>query len=143
MKKIKTIFAQTMMVSFMVLCAISIYGFCIMKSKNWSFDWFIPGSIVLSSLVSSIITVLLLYNEGNARSRVSEIVRTILHFLLVYLIIMMFGYLCYWYRSLDGAIIVSVIYLVVYIGAWIGTLVMFRHDEKVITDALENVRDEE
>ncbi len=143
MKKIKVIFAQTMMVSFMVLCAISIYGFCVMREKNWSFDWFLPGSIVLASLVSSIITVLLLYNEGSARSRLFETIRTVLHFILLYAIIMAFGHLCYWYRSLSGAIIVSVIYVVVYFGAWGGTAIMFRHDEKVITDALENVRDEE
>ncbi len=143
MKKIKVIFAQTMMVSFMVLCAISLYGFCVMRAENWSFDWFIPGSIVLASLVSSILTVFLLHDESGSRSRVSEIIRTILHFLLLYLIIMAFGYLCYWYKSPDGAVLVSVIYVVVYIGVWAGTVIMFRHDEKVITDALESVRDEE
>lgn len=143
MKKIKVIIGQTMMVSFMVLCAVSIYGLFVMRKYEWAFDWYIPGSIVVSSFACSAVTCLLLYNDGYARSRLSFVVRTILHFILLYGIIMAFGHMCYWYRSLRGGIIVSIIYVVVYFGAWIGTSIMFRHDEKVISDALESVRDKE
>ncbi|MCR5670189.1 MAG: DUF3021 domain-containing protein [Butyrivibrio sp.] len=145
MKKIKVIMQQTMLVSFLVLCVVSLYGLFIMRTNEWCFDWYTPGSIVVASFCCSVVTVLLLYGDlyDKAPSVFRINVLTLIHFVLMYVIIMAFGKLFHWYNKAQGFILISVIFVVVYAGAWIGTGIMFWHDEKIISDALDNVRDEE
>ena len=57
--------------------------------------------------------------------------------------IMGFGYLFYWYRGTLGFILTSVIYVIIYAGTWVGTRLVFLHDDKIIGDALDKIRDEE
>ncbi len=145
MNRIKIIIEQTMMVSFMVLCYVSIYGLLAMKKYDYTFDWDIPGSIVLASFMCSVVTVFFLYDfdEKNEQSKVRGWVSLILHFVLLYFVIMGFGYLCHWYRGTSGFIVTSVIYVIIYFGAWAGTTLIFRHDSKIISEALDKVRDED
>ena len=144
MKKIKVIMEQTMLVSFLVLCIVSLYGLSVMRKNEWCFDWYTPGSIVVSSLLCSIVTVLLLYNDWYYKaSALKHNLITILHLILIYVIIMVFGHICNWYTTTNGFIMISVYFLIVYAGAWVGTGLMFRHDEKLISDALDSVRDED
>jgi hypothetical protein len=145
MNRLQLIFEQTMLVSFMVLCYISVYGLLALSGKGQGFDWYIPGSVVLASFLCSLVTVLLLYTaaENKDESPVNYYIRVILHFVLLYGLIMGFGYLFYWYRGRVGFILTSLIYVLIYAGAWIGTLILFRRDEKLISDALDKIRDEE
>lgn len=145
MKKLKIVMEQTMLVSFLVLCAVSIYGLLVMKKNEWSFDWYTPGSILVSSFLCSLVTVLLIYNDKYDKelSSLMHNLVTLLHFVLMYIIIIVFGHLCNWYTTMHGFALISVIFVVVYAAAWVGTGIMFRHDEKLISDALESVRDKE
>ena len=72
-----------------------------------------------------------------------DITQATLSFVLLYGLIMGFGYLFYWYRSMLGFILTSVIYVLIYAGVWLGMFVLFRRDEKLISDALDRIRDEE
>ena len=81
--------------------------------------------------------------DNKDESPVKYYIKLISHFILVYAVIMGFGYLFYWYRGTTGFILTSVIYVVIYAGSWIGTELFFRHDEKLISDALDKIRDEE
>ncbi len=145
MKKLKIVMEQTMLVSFLVLCAVSLYGLFVMKKNEWCFDWYTPGSIVVTSFFCSLVTVLLLYNDKYDKelSPLMHNLVTLLHFALMYVIIISFGHFCNWYTTLNGFTLISVIFLIVYAAAWIGTGLMFRHDEKLISDALDNVRDKD
>ncbi len=145
MKKTKLIIEQTMMVSFMVLCYVSIYGLLALRPLNYTFDWYIPGSIVLASFICSLLTVFFLYpdDEGKDSPALSYTLRIVAHFILLYIIIMAFGHLCYWYHGTFGFILTSIIYVIIYLGSWAGTLMIFRHDEKIISEALENIRDDD
>lgn len=145
MKKLKIVMEQTMLVSFLVLCVVSIIGLLVMRKNDWSFDWYTPGSIIVASFLCSLVTVLLLYNDKYDKelSALMHNLMTLLHFVLMYIIIIAFGHLCNWYNTLHGFAFISVIFVVVYAAAWVGTGLMFRHDEKLISDALESVRDKE
>ena len=145
MNKLKLIFEQTMMVSFMVLCYISVLGLLAFRGTDTGFPWYIPGSIVLASFFCSLVTVFLLSDAGDDKdeSPVKYYIKLIAHFILLYALIMGFGYLFYWYRSMLGFILTSVIYVLIYAGVWLGTFVLFRRDEKLISDALDRIRDEE
>lgn len=145
MSKLRVILEQTMMVSFMVMCYISVYGLVVMRGEDWGFDWYIPGSVVLSSFFCSLITVLLLYNDSESKdeSPLKYYISVVLHFILLYGLIMGCGYIFHWYRGVGGYILTSVVYVVIYAGGWVGTILLFRHDEKLISDALDKIRDEE
>jgi hypothetical protein len=144
MKKMKIVLEQTMMVSFMVLCYVSVYGALVLRKYDYSFDWYIPGSIVLASFVCSLLTVFILYGEsGKNVSSARIIIRTVVHFILIYAVIMAFGWLFNWYHGVFGFILTSIICAVIYAGAWFGTLLIFKHEEKLISDALDSIRDEE
>lgn len=65
------------------------------------------------------------------------------HFLLVALCVLSFGYLFQWYTKLIGMLVVFVSYSVIYVVVWAVTILMFKHDEKVINGALDSVRDSE
>ena len=145
MNKLKLVFEQTMMVSFMVLCYISVLGLLAFRGTDTGFPWYIPGSIVLASFFCSLVTVFLLYPaaENRDESKARYYVRLVTHFILLYGLIMGFGYIFYWYRGTFGFILTSVIYAVIYAGSWIITLLIFKRDEKLISGALDKIRDEE
>ncbi len=145
MNRLKLIFEQTMLVSFMVLCYISVFGLFALRDTGMGFDWYIPGSIVLASFLCSLITVFLLYSavENKDESPVQYYIKLVAHFILLYALIMSFGHLFYWYRGTFGFILTSVIYVLIYAGTWVGTILLFRRDEKLISDALDKIRDEE
>ncbi|SDB08510.1 DUF3021 family protein [Butyrivibrio sp. INlla16] len=147
MKKVKTIIEQTMMVSFMVLCYVGIYGLLVMRPLDYHFDWYIPGSIVVASFMSSLVTVMFYYGDNdsdkNENADLKFKLKTVAHFILLYAVIMSFGRICYWYHGTFGFIVTSIIYVIIYIGSWFGTYLIFRHDEKVISEALDKIRDED
>ncbi len=89
--------------------------------------------------------MLLIYNDKYDKelSSLMHNLVTLLHFVLMYIIIIAFGHLCKWYTTMHGFALISVIFVAVYAAAWVGTGIMFRHDEKLISDALESVRDKE
>ena len=145
MKKMKLVAEQTLMVSFMVLCYVSIYGLVILRKDNDYFDWFIPGSIVITSFLCSLITVFFLFEHQDPKdqSKLNFRLRSVIHFILLYLLIMGCGYLFRWYTGTLGFIMTSVIYVIIYHGTCLGTILIFKHEEKIISDALEKIRDEE
>jgi hypothetical protein len=53
------------------------------------------------------------------------------------------GYLFRWYTGTLGFIVTSVIYVIIYQGTCLGTILIFKHEEKIIGDALDKIRDEE
>ncbi len=145
MKKIRIILLQTVMVSFMIFCYISLYGLFVMRPYDYCFDWYIPGSVILASFLCSLFTCILLYvgAEKNSESKFYYYFRIAIHFVLLYLIIMCCGRLFCWYSSVQGFIFTSIIYIIVYIATWGATWLIYKHEDKIITQALNKIRDEE
>jgi len=145
MEKIRIILIQTVMVSFMIFCYISLYGVFAMRPYGYCFDWYIPGSVIVASFLCSIITCILLYGEAgkNSESKFNYYFRIAIHFVLLYLIIMCCGRLFFWYSSFCGFILTSIIYIIVYIATWGATWLIYKHEDRIITQALNKIRDEE
>ena len=89
MNKLKLVFEQTMMVSFMVLCYISVLGLLAFRGTDTGFPWYIPGSIVLASFFCSLVTVFLLSDAGDNKdeSPTKYYIKLIAHFILLYALI--------------------------------------------------------
>ena len=86
---------------------------------------------------------MVVYKARPLLSKIQHNLLTLLHFILMYVIIIAFGHICNWYTTINGFILITIIFIIVYGAAWIGTGLMFRYDEKLISDALDNVRDKD
>lgn len=142
MSKVKIILQQTVIISFFIQIVLVIG-----KTIDWlagetiDIPWYIPGSIVLVSFLASLPT-LLLYVEipgGKIASRL----RLLFHYLLLFAIVGSGGYVFQWYDTARGFCQMAISFTIIYLLVWRCMRLMQKHDEKIINDALQNMRDED
>ncbi len=146
MNKLKLWFLQTMMISFAILCGIVLEGvvFLIIDHDPLSsmhLNWYQLLSIPLTGAVCSVVTVLLLCREN--LSKKAYMISVIIHCICLYGVVVLFGKFFAWYTKIDGFILVTIIYFLVYAFVWIGTRFFQKQDDNKINRALEDIRDEE
>mgnify|MGYP002525831842 CR=1 FL=1 len=135
-----------MMISFAVLCGIVLEGvvFLIIDKEplsSFSLNWFQLLSIPLTGAVCSLVTVLLLCREN--LSKKAYMISVIIHCICLYGVVILFGKLFSWYTKMDGFILMTIIYFLVYAFVWIATLFLQKQDDNRINKALDSIRDEE
>ena len=135
-----------MMISFAILCGIVLEGvvFLIIYHDPLSsmvLDWYQLLSIPLTGAVCSVVTVLLLCRENISKRAYT--ISVIIHCICLYAVVILFGKLFAWYTKIDGFILVTIIYLLVYAFVWIATRFFQKQDDNRINKALDNIRDEE
>lgn len=139
MSKIKLIFGQTLLISFLSLVVIMISGIIYhFEDGSFGYSWDFPASIVATSFFASLPTLLLFIK---AKSKAAWRMLVVVHFFLVSLCVMSFGYIFKWYTKFYGMLIVFASCTVIYVIVWAVTILMFKHDEKMINSALEGMRD--
>ncbi len=139
---VKVLIEQSSLIAFLILVGISIEEFIeFLNGEPFYLDWFIPISIVIVSVLSSLPSLLILKERETDGSNSKWFL--ILHFLLVYAIVMGAGYFFKWYTTFQYFVYTSLIYVCIYFAVWFVTLLFYRHDEKMINTALESFRDDE
>ncbi len=146
MNKLKLWFLQTMMISFAILCGIVLEGvvFLIIDKdplSSFSLNWFQLLSVPLTGAVCSLVTVLLLCREN--LSKKAYMISVIIHCICLYGVVILFGKLFSWYTKMDGFILVTIIFFLVYVFVWIATRFLQKQDDNRINKALDSIRDEE
>lgn len=143
MKIIKTILLQAMMISYGILAEISISIAIahLMGGESWILEWYHPLSFILCGLLGAIPTYI--FRNMESLSRKQFVVRLILHCLVLYAIVMLFGYIFKWYTVPDGFIAVSIGFFIVYAFVWLATYFFYRQEDKAINAAIDMIRDEE
>ncbi len=144
MNKAKLIFNQTLMISTAILFGMGVRTGILFLAKGkemLTWEWYIPLSIVLVGFFCSLAS-LLLYNdfEGN---RAKTRIRIALHFVLVLVIVSLFGYLFHWYSDLTEYLLIVIMYILIYAFVWFATVWIMKADEKKINEAINEIRDEE
>ena len=134
------------MISFAILVGIVLEGvvFLIIDGdplSEMSLNWFQLLSIVLTGAVCSVVTVLLLCKENISKK--AYLIRVIIHCILLYGVVILFGKFFAWYTKLDGFILVTIIYFLVYVFVWVATRFFQKQDDNKINKALGDIRDEE
>lgn len=146
MKKLKYIGFQTLLISFLMLCVITLEGVLnYFFGTPLSFSWYIPLSILIVSILCSLPTAVLLWlqeNESTRRPLFSKLA-PVLHFLLLAVIVMGGGYLFRWYSSFPYFCATLLSYIIIYALVWIITLSLVKKDDRLINEALKKIRDEE
>ena len=145
MNRLKFWLEQTMTISFAIYVGIIIEGlvYAMMGDPLTSFNltWQQLVSVILTGALCSLPTVFWLADTDIPKNKF--IVRIILHCIGLYAIVSLFGYIFKWYVKLDGFIMVTIIYFLVYVFVWIVTLWFHKRDDNKINKALDDIRDEE
>ena len=139
MEKIKFLFQQTMMISFGILVGISFQG--LIYGNEIYFTWYHPLSILISGVVCSLPTLILWSDKEVSRKK--YIIQIIVHFLLLFAIVMTMGKIFRWYTVIEGALFVAGEFIFVYVFVWVATTWIGAVDGKNINNALDGIRDEE
>ena len=145
MNRFKLWLEQTMTISFAIYVGIIIEGlvYAMMGDPLTSFNltWLQLVSVILTGALCSLPTVFWLADTDIPKNKF--IVRIILHCIGLYAIVSLFGYIFKWYVKLDGFIMVTIIYFLVYVFVWVVTLWFHKRDDNKINKALDDIRDEE
>ena len=145
MNRFKLWLEQTMTISFAIYVGIIIEGlvYAMMGDPLTSFNltWLQLVSVILTGALCSLPTVFWLADTDIPKNKF--IVRIILLCIGLYAIVSLFGYIFKWYVKLDGFIMVTIIYFLVYVFVWIVTLWFHKRDDNKINKALDDIRDEE
>ena len=146
MNRFKLWLEQTMMISFAILVGIIIEGlvYCVFGGdplSEFELSWIQLLSVVLTGAVCSVPTVIWLTDTDMPKNKF--IIRLILHCIGLYAIVIAFGRVFNWYNRLDGFIFMTIIYFLVYIFVWVGSLWFHKRDDNKINKALDDIRDEE
>ncbi|MBP5223732.1 MAG: DUF3021 family protein [Lachnospiraceae bacterium] len=142
MKNMRYLIVQTFMLTFLITTVISLEGIASYLSGDpITLSWYLPGSVLLVSILCSLPTVLLL--PGTSFTKKQWALRKLLHCFFLYLLVMGSGYLFHWYTTKLYFFITSIAFYVIYVLIWIGIRMIGRYEEKLINDALKNIQDEE
>ena len=142
MKKLKFLFQQTLLISFGILFGIGIEGMiCTWLQEQFIIEWYVPFSIIITSILCSIPTLFLVDNENMKKS--TYYVCLICHTVALFIIVAIMGFLFKWYTSMKGFIFVVIIFVFVYAFVGIGLRLLSKKDEKQINAVLKGYSDEE
>ena len=135
-----------MMISFAILVGIVLEGVVYLiidhdPLSSMKLDWYQLLSIVLTGALCSLVTVLLICKENISKK--AYLVRVIIHCISLYLVVILFGKLFSWYTKLDGFILVTIMYFIIYVFVWVATRFLQTQDDNKINKALSDIRDEE
>lgn len=144
MNKAKLIFNQTLMISTAILLGMGIRAavlFLMTGEPRVDWQWYLPLSIILVGFLCALAS-LLLYDDS-VMSSVKMRLRICLHFLLVFGIVSLSGFLFNWYSSPAQYLLIVVMYVLIYAFVWIATIWELRADADKINNAISEIRDEE
>lgn len=141
MNRWKILFQQTLMISTGVLFLIGINGLVsYLTGTDFCFEWYYPFSIILLGLLCSPLTWLFILNGVFKKHFIWNL---ILHFLSIWVIVVVIGWIFHWYSTLKQILQLSVQAIVVYIFVWVATLWILRTEDKKINQVLKDIQDKE
>ena len=144
MKRCKIIFNQTLMISTGIL-----FGLGIQELIRWlaggiteiRWPWYIPLTIIFTGLLCSLASLFLVDEEGNDVTHAKG--RIALHFITLLAVVTLCGWLFGWYSDFGEFAVIAVMYVLIYVFVWVGSLWIAKSDEKKINEAIKDIQDEE
>ena len=146
MNTLKLWLEQTMTISFAIYVGIIIEGLVYaMKGDaltSFNLSWLQLVSVIITGAVCSLPTIFWLVTDNDLPKN-KYIVRIILHCIGLYAVVSLFGWIFKWYTQIDGFIMITIIFFLVYVFVWCVSLWFHKRDENQINKALDDIRDEE
>lgn len=141
MNKLKMLFQQTTMISFMVLLAIGLEGMVRhIVGLEFTLEWHHPLSIVLTGFLGALPTPLV-WNKDHKWRHFPTMLAA--HCIMLLGVVSLMGYLFRWYSNAAEYLFVATAYFVIYVLVWIVTFWLERCEEIKINQAIKKIQDEE
>lgn len=141
MNQIKILFQQVLMISTGTLFLIGVQGLVsYLTGADFVFEWYYPFSIILLGILCSLPTTLFIFNGALKKHFAWNL---ILHFLSIWVITALIGWVFNWYSLFGQFLSLTVKYILVYIFVWTATLWILRAEDRKINQALRDIQDEE
>lgn len=132
------------MISTGILIAIGVDG-VIAFFQGWGEDfflaWYTPLAVVFTGIVCALISQILPMDTDVGK--VNARVRIVIHFFLTFAVVSGIGYVVHWYTELEGFLYLAVSFVVIYVAVWAFMFAIFRHEAKLMNEALKQLQDEE
>lgn len=134
----KIMFFQFLMISFGVLLGNGIaLAINKMAGEEVNIVWYFPFEVFLVAFSCTLPTVIMFI------SKIPYIARIILHFVVLTGVLVLNCFIVGWFDSIKTVIEILTIYILIYIGVWVGTQLMFKNDARKINEALKNNEEED
>ena len=144
MSKIKAIFQYTMMIAFGIIVAMMVQSLIYhYTGRGFDMEWYYPTAIVATAFFCSFFTHIILGDNLSKLNKSQFKWRIILHFVIMFIVIMILGKLFRWYTELRGAIFVAVDIVLIYVFVWTASWWIGLIDQGRINKALDSIRDKE
>ncbi|MDD6156606.1 MAG: DUF3021 family protein [Lachnospiraceae bacterium] len=144
MKRMLQIIEEALMISTGILVAIGIDGVIAYFqgwSENFILEWYTPLAIVFTGIACALISQIL--PMGMDVSKANARVRIVIHFLLTFAAVSGIGYVVHWYTDPDGFLYLAISFVIIYVAVWVFMFAIYRHEVKLMNEALKQLRDEE
>lgn len=116
-----------------VVCLLGFQGILGLINQS-TFSYLFPMQILGVSALTALCS--LVYYGKYDMSRKEFIVRIIIHFILISIVVLGFGYLASWYDSIEGALGVFFVFIIVYVFVWIMSFISDKKTSDNINEAL-------
>lgn len=144
MGKLKVIFTQALMISTAILFGLGVKRFIDYLVNNETFftwPWYMPFSIVFAGFLCAFASLIIM-NIGDANGKKTWI-KIAVHFLCVWAVLSVIGYLFNWYETALQYLVVMIMYVIIYVFVWLCTWWMYMTEDKKINEKIKDMQDEE
>lgn len=144
MSKGKLVFHQTLMISTAILFGLGVQAAMhhITGGKStivW--EWYIPLSVIVTGFLCAVPSLLLLEDDRLSSKHIR--MRIFMHFVLLWGVVSLCGYLFHWYGNFSQYASIAIIYVLIYSFVWGATLWVTKSDESRINEAIREIQDDE
>lgn len=142
MRKIKLIAEQTFLLTFLIMIIMGAEGLISYVCHDpLTFSWYIPLSTIFVSFLCCLPTLIFFTEKPLTKLQLRLL--KVVHFFLIYAIVMGAGWLFHWYGSLKYFLITSLAFVINYLLVWVFSIMLHKYDEKLINEALSAIQDED
>lgn len=144
MSKGKLVFNQTLMISTAILFGLGVQaglGYIMGGEQTIVWQWYIPLSIIVTGFLCSVPSLFLLEDDKLSNKHIK--IRILMHFVSLFGVVSLCGYLFQWYSSFRQYISLAIIYVLIYGFVWGATLWITKSDESQINEAIKEIQDDE
>lgn len=142
MRKIKLIAEQTFLLTFLIMVIMGVEGFISYLCHDpLTFSWHIPFSVIFVSFLCCLPTLIFFTEKPLTKLQLKLL--KLVHFFLIYAIVMGAGRLFNWYSTMKYFLITSLAVLINYVLVWTFSSMLQKYDEKLINEALSTIQDED
>lgn len=142
MDKIKSLFQHAMMISFGIIVGLALQGIIYhTASDDIVLEWYHPLTIIVAGILCALPSLILAPDREVSRRQYR--VRIVLHCIVLFIAVMVMGYLFHWYSQFDGAIFIACDFFAIYAFVWGASTWLGLANQRQINEVLDQIRDEE